>query len=90
MRTINVIDKHYCKRCPFERLHVAQEILYEEDKREVINTVKCANSELCANLWSRLVDVYEDEEETTKEQPQRFIDNDWSFTDDATEEDMQL
>lgn len=90
MRTINVIDKHYCKRCPFERLRVAQEILYEEDKREVINTVKCANSELCANLWSRLVDVYEDEEETTKEQPQRFIDNDWSFTDDATEEDMQL
>lgn len=90
MRTINVIDKHYCKRCQFERLHVAQEIHYEEDKREVINTVKCANSELCENLWSRLVDVYEDEEETTKEQPQRFIDNDWSFTDDATEEDMQL
>lgn len=90
MRTINVIDKHYCKRCPFERLHVAQEIHYEEDKREVINTVKCANADLCANLWSRLVDVYEDEEETTKEQPQRFIDNDWSFTDDATEEDMQL
>lgn len=89
MRTINVIDKHYCKRCPFERLHVAQEILYEEDKREVINTVKCANSELCENLWSRLVDVYEDEEEP-REQPQRFIDNDWSFTDDATEEDMQL
>lgn len=89
MRTINVIDKHYCKRCPFERLHVAQEILYEEDKREVINTVKCANSELCENLWSRLVDVYEDEEEP-REHPQRFIDNDWSFTDDATEEDMQL
>lgn len=89
MRTINVIDKHYCKGCPFERLHVAQEILYEEDKREVINTVKCANSELCENLWSRLVDVYEDEEEP-REQPQRFIDNDWSFTDDATEEDMQL
>lgn len=89
MRTINVIDKHYCKRCPFERLHVAQEILYEEDNREVINTVKCANSELCENLWSRLVDVYEDEEEP-REHPQRFIDNDWSFTDDATEEDMQL
>ena len=60
MRTINVIDKHYCKRCPFERLHVAQEIHYEEDKREVINTVKCANSELCENLWSQLVGACEE------------------------------
>lgn len=89
MRTMNVIDKHYCKSCPFEDLQISDEIVSVDDMRRVISSVRCSHSELCEHLWSHLVDVYEDEDEES-ETSQSFESDDWSFTDDASMEDMQL
>lgn len=89
MRTINIDDKRYCSRCPFESLQVAQKVIYQDNKKEVINTVRCENANLCERLWSYLVDRYEDDEEDAEPEEQ-YINDDWSFVKDATREDMSL